>query len=278
MVDSQFNIVELKIVLAMKTLRNIFLIFLLGTGLAACEKNDPMDGQGGLTGNLTPFNLLAQMPDAKVNDTLMLRTVCWSINDDITDVSFFYRGFKIKSYSVKMGLIAGGQPYQLSAEHKTDTIFIDQTLIKSYPEAGTSLNIYYQTIENAYVIVHPYVVSADFTLANQSGADVIEEMSDPTFEVLVGKLSPQMNRAIVLKLFPSAPAACFEFDQQGFYTGNLTEFGVQYVKDHMTREILTENLAEASVEDNTRATIESKATVAVTSAYAISARNFKVIK
>lgn len=278
MVDSQFNIVELKIVLAMKTLRNIFLIFLLGTGLAACEKNDPMDGQGGLTGNLTPFNLLAQMPDAKVNDTLMLRTVCWSINDDITDVSFFYRGFKIKSYSVKMGLIAGGQPYQLSAEHKTDTIFIDQTLIKSYPEAGTSLNTYYQTIENAYVIVHPYVVSADFTLANQSGADVIEEMSDPTFEVLAGKLSPQMNRAIVLKLFPSAPAACFEFDQQGFYTGNLTEFGVQYVKDHMTREILTENLAEASVEDNTRATIESKATVAVTSAYAISARNFKVIK
>ncbi|MBW6499124.1 MAG: hypothetical protein K0B09_12090 [Bacteroidales bacterium] len=262
----------------MKTLRNIFLIFLLGTGLAACEKNDPMDGQGGLTGNLTPFNLLAQMPDAKVNDTLMLRTVCWSINDDISDVSFFYRGFKIKSYSVKMGLIAGGQPYQLTAEHKTDTIFIDLTLIKSYPEEGTPLNNYYQTIENAYVIVHPFVVSDPFTLANQSGVDVIEEMTDHTFGVLVGKLSLQMNRPIVLSLFPSAPAACFEFDQQGFYTGNLTEFGVQYVQDHMTREILSEHLAEASVEDNTRATIESKATIAVTNAYAISARNFRVIK
>lgn len=262
----------------MKTLRNIFLIVLLGMGLAACEKNDPIFKQGGLTGNLTPFNLLAQMPDAKVGDTLMLRTVCWSINDDITNVSFFYRGFKIKSYSVKMGLIAGGQPYLLTAEHKTDTIFINQTLIKSYPEAGTSLNLYYQTTENAYVIVHPYVVSADFTLANLSGADVVEEMSDHTFQVLVGKLSPQMKRAIVLRLFPSAPAACFEFNEQGFYTGNLTPFGVQYVKDHMTREILTEHLAEASVEDNTRATIESKATVAVTSASAVSARNFRVIK
>jgi len=277
-VDGKLNIVELKKVLAMKTLRNIFLIVLLGLGLAACEKNDPIFKQGGLTGNLTPFNLLAQMPDAKVEDTLMLRTVCWSINDDITDVSFFYRGFKIKSYSVKMGLIAGGQPYQLAAEHKTDTIFIDQTLIRSYPEAGTSLNTYYQTIENAYVIVHPYIVSADFTLANLSGADVIMEMSDHTFEVLVGKLSPQMNRPIVLKLFPSAPAACFEFDNQGFYTGNLTPFGVQYVQDHMTRELLAEHLTEASVEDNTRATIESKATVAVTNAYAISARNFRVIK
>ena len=262
----------------MKTLKNIFLIILLGIFLAACEKNDPIAEQGSLTGNVTPFNLLAQMPDAKVTDTLELRTVCWSINDDIEDVSFFYEGFKLKNYSLSMGMIVNEEPVELTAEHKTDTIFIETTLIKSYPEEGTSLNVYYQTIENAYVIEHPFVVPADFSLSNLEGTDVVEEMSDETFGILVAQLSLQMNRAIVLLLFPSAPAYCFEFDQQGFYTGNLTEAGFTYVRENLTREQVTEYLLEASVEDNTRGTIESVATLAITQASATSSRNFKILK
>jgi hypothetical protein len=262
----------------MKTLKNIILILMLGLGLMACEKNDPIADQGTLTGNITAFNLLAQMPDAKVVDTLMLRTVCWAVNDDINNVSFYYRGFKIKSYSVKMGLIVNSLPVQLSADTKTDTLFIDRTLIRSYPEAGESLNEYYQTIENAYVIVCPFIVGEGFSLVELSGAALIEEMSDVVFAAIVKKLSLQMNRGMVQKLFPSAPVACYEFDQQGFFTGNLTEFGFQYVQNNMTREMLIENLSEATVEDNTRGTIESVAKIAVTNALSTSARNFRIIK
>lgn len=262
----------------MKTLRNILLIFALGMGLMACEKNDPITDLGSLTGNVTPFNLLAQMPDAKVDDTLNLRTVCWAINDDIKDVSFFYKGFKLKNYTLKLGMMVNNAPVVLSAAYKPDTLKIETTLIKSYPEEGTSLNDFYQTIENAYVIVHPFVVPADYTLSNLEGADVVEEMSDQTFGVLVGQLSLQMTRAIVLKLFPSAPASCFEFNDQGFYTGNLTEAGFAYVRNNMTREILVEHLMEAKVEDNTSGTIESVATIAVTNASTTSSRNFKILK
>ncbi|MEE4178146.1 MAG: hypothetical protein V2I46_11625 [Bacteroides sp.] len=262
----------------MKTLRNIILIFVLGMGLIACEKNDPIADQGSLTGNMTPFNLLAQMPDAKVNDTLVLRTVCWSINDDIEEVSFFYQGYKLKNYSITMGMVVNDEPVELSAEHKPDTIFIENTLIKSYPEEGTSLNAFYQTIENAYVIEHPFIVPGDFTLYNLEDSEVVDEMSQETFDILVAELSLQMNRAIVLMLFPSAPASCFEFDQQGFYTGNLTEAGFTFVQENMTRELLIEYLSEASLEDTTRGTIESVATVAETNASATSARNFKILK
>ena len=277
-VGRKFNIVELKKRFAMKTLRNIFLIFALGIGLAACEKNDPIADQGSLTGRVTPFNLLAQMPDVKVNDTLELRTVCWSINDDIEDVSFFYRGYKWKIYSLSLGMIVNHEPVELTAAHKPDTIFIETTLIKSFPEEGTSLNEYYQTIENAYVIEHPFVVPSDYSLSNLEGGDVVEEMSEETFDILVDQLSLQMNRAMVLMLFPTAPASCFEFDQQGFYTGNLTETGFAYVRENMTREQMTEYLLEASVEDNTRGTIESVATLAVTQASTTSSRNFKILK
>lgn len=262
----------------MKTLRNILLIFALGIGLNACEKNDLIVDQGSLTGNMTPFNLLAQMPDAKVNDTLFLRTVCWSINDDIADVSFFYEGFKLKNYTLSLGMIVNEQPVELTAEYKPDTLFIERTLIATYPEAGTSLNAFYQTIENAYVIVHPFIVPAEFSLSNLEGADVVEEMSDETFDILVAQLSLQMNRAMVLMLFPGAPASCFEFNQQGFYTGNLTETGFAYVQQNMTRELLKEYLLEASVEDTTNGTIESVATVAVTNASATSVRTFKILK
>lgn len=263
----------------MKTLRNIILVIMASVFFLACEKNDPIPGQGALTGNITPFNLLAQMPDAKVTDTLMLRSVSWAKNDDINSIAFYYRGFKIKSYSVKMGLTVNNQPVQLTAEHKTDTIFIERNLIRSYPQAGESLNDYYQTIENAYVIICPFVVADGFTLANVSNAGVIEEMDDGVFAIIVNKLSLKMNRAIVLKIFPSAPALSFEFDSQtGSFTGKLTEFGFEYVRTNLTREILIEYLAEASVDDNTRGTIESVATIALTNASRMSSRNFRIIK
>ena len=262
----------------MKTLRNISLVFTLGIGLMACEKNDPIANQGSLTGNVTPFNLLAQMPDAKVNDTLALRSVCWAVNDDIKEISLFYSGIKFKKYSLKLVMVADGEPVTLSAEHKPDTIKIERTLIKSFPEEGTSLNLYYQTIENAYVIEHPFIVPADFTLSNLSGNEVVDEMSDETFRFMLAQLSLQMNRSMVLMLFPSAPANCFEFDDQGFYTGNLTLAGFTYVQENMTREMLIEYLSEASVEDTTTGTIESVATLSVTNAGATSLRNFKILE
>lgn len=56
----------------MKILKYILPIIVAGLVMTSCEKNDPLAEQGQLTGNVAPFNLLAQMPDAKVEDTLML--------------------------------------------------------------------------------------------------------------------------------------------------------------------------------------------------------------
>lgn len=258
-----------------------FIILIAATGflITSCEKNEPIAKQGTLSGQLKPFNLLAQMPDAKVTDTLRLRTVTWSKHDDISSVSFFYRGFKIQNFSVKININVSGQNVQLSANHLTDTIFIDRSLIETFPRPGESLNDHYQTIENAYVVICPFFVGSGFTLLTSAGGPLIEQMSNEVFNSIVAKLSVQMNRAMVLSLFPTAPVLCFEFNPQtGAFTGNLTPFGVDYVRTNLTRARLIQQLNEATVEDNTRGTIESVAAIGKTNASTTSSRNFRIIK
>jgi hypothetical protein len=211
-----------------------------------------------------------------VPDTLNLRTVAWATNDDINNISFFYRGFSVKNYSVKMQITVSGAPVLFQVAHKTDSLFIDRTLIMNYPEAGQSLNLYYQTAENAYVIVCPFVVATGFSLLVQEGAALINAMRDADFAAIVHKISLQMKRPDVRQLWPAAPIACFEFDANGNFTNNLTEFGFNYVRENLTRAILIQHLTEATVEDNTRGTIESVATVGTTSK--TSSRNFRIIK
>ncbi len=258
-----------------------FFILLAATGVlfASCEKNEPLAKQGVLTNQLKPFNLLAQMPDAKVSDTLRLRTVSWSKHDDITTISFFYRGFKIQNFSVKMNISVSGQMVELTASHLTDTIFIERTLIETFPRPGESLNDHYQTIENAYVVICPFFVGSGFTLLTSAGALLIDQMSNEAFNSILATLSLQMNRAMVLSLFPAAPVPCFEFNPQtGAFTGKLTQFGIDYVRTNLTRARLKQQLKEATVEDNTRGTIESVATIGKTNASTTSSRNFKIIK
>jgi hypothetical protein len=261
----------------MKILKYILPIIVAGLVITSCEKNDPLAEQGQLTDNVAPFNLLAQMPDAKVEDTLMLRTVAWANDDDINNVSFFYEGFKVLDFNVEMELTLTTGVENFETTYKPDTVFIEKTLIRRYPEAGESLNQYYQTAENAYVIVCPFVVADGFYLLTEEGGELVQVMPDQFLEQIINMFSLMMKRKHVLHLFPGAPIACFEFDSQGFFTGNLTEFGFNYVQENFTRQMLVDNLVEATVNDNTRGTIESVASVAVTNTSKLSRRNFRII-
>ncbi|HSV77349.1 MAG TPA: hypothetical protein VLH37_10000 [Bacteroidales bacterium] len=259
--------------------KSFLLLAAIGVFFASCDKNDNLAELGTPTGLIKPFNLLAQMQDAKVTDTLMLRTVSWSEHDDISTISFFYEGFRIQNFSVRMAFTVSGQTVRLSANHLTDTIFIERTLIESFPRAGESLNDFYQTIENAYVIICPFYVGSGFGMLTSTGALLIEQMSNPAFNAIVQKLSLQMNRAHVLSLFPGAPVLCFEFNPQtGAFTGNLTPFGFEFVRTNLTRARLAQHIDEATVEDNSRGTIESVAVIGKTNASTTSSRNFRIIK
>lgn len=260
----------------MKTYFKILSVIVV-LGLLSCEKNDPLADQGSLTGQEAPFNLLAQMADAKVGDTLRLRTVAWAANDDLETIAFFHKGFSVEDYSIKIRIELTAGPADLAVTFKTDSIKTERTLIKSYPESGSSLNEFYQTIESAYVIESPFIVPENYQPLKAEGGQLIDDLPAETYSLIAHKFAEKMNRAMMLKLFPSAPFSSFVIDEAGFFTGELTPAGIQYIVDNLSRDMFKSLLVEAKVDDNTRVTIESEARLKANKGHRVSARGFKVL-
>lgn len=249
-------------------------------GFWACEKNDPLSDQGELTGNIVPFNLLAQMPDAAAGDTITLRTVCWAVDDDIETVSFYHSGFKIRDYEIKMRVQTTDTLYELTIIHTEDSVLTSSTFIADYPEEGASLIDYYQTLENAYVILHDFIVPMHYALTKLTGEELIMAMNDQVFNSVVVKFTEVFNRAVMTTVFPEVnpfSLTYFEVDDDGFYTGELTELGIQYIIDNLDRERMIEFLRDAIVADNTRVTVESVAALEANGGAASSTRTFRVL-
>lgn len=263
----------------MKTKFKFYLLILM-TALWACEKNDPLADQGELTGNIVPFNLLAQMPDAPAGDTLNLRNVSWAVNDDIETITFSHQGFKLRTFEVKIAFNVADTLYRREAFLAQDSIITPPTVFATYPEEGKDLNEYYQTLENAYVINHPFRVPLQYALIKQSNEALILAMNDEVFYYFVNTFSTTLNKDILLDIFPNLSpfsVVYFATDSQGFFTGELTEEGVQYYVDNIDRERFNDYLTEATATDNTRVTIETEAILEKMDNGASSRRTFRVL-
>lgn len=266
--------------MTMKTLYKIFALIVI-LGLWSCEKNDPLADQGDLTGIIVPFNLLAQMPDAAAGDTVRLRTVTWAIDDDIESVSFYHMGFKLREYEVKMAVqISSGSTVELATLFKEDSVKFASTLVASYPEQGSTLNDYYQTYENAYVVVHNFLVPQQYRLSKEKNEELILAMKDGVYQAVVEQFSNLFTRPVMVAVFPDINAfspTYFVIDDEGFYTGEITPAAKQYIVKNLDRETMNEFLKDATVADNTRVTIESVTTLEVTGAHTTSARTFRAL-
>jgi len=263
-------------------MKKIFLLTLpvLLVFFAGCEKNDPLADQGDLTGNVVPFNLLAQMPDASAGDTLTLRTVCWAIDDNIDSVVFTHEGFKLRNFEIVMETTFDDSLHVISTVFTQDTIFTPTTMVASYPEQGQSLNDFYQTQENAYVIEHDFVVPEYYALTDQTNGDLILSLDENIFDFVVEELIPQFNRSVMRVVFPEINPFSLDYfvvDDNGFYTGEITPEAEQYIRDNLTPGIMAEFISGASASDETRVTVESTAILDVEGSSFTSDRTFKII-
>jgi hypothetical protein len=263
----------------MKTIYKIFILVFMAA-LWACEKNDPLAEQGDFTGNIVPFNLLAQMPDAAAGDTLILRNVTWAVEDDIDKVVFHHSGFKLRNYEVKWSISAEGTTYEMASTFAEDSILFELSQIASYSGEAGGLNPYYQTQENAYVILHEFIVPQQYKLTKENNRDLIDAMESEIFDYFVNTFSVQLNRDILTTIFPSInrfSVVYFVFDNEGFFTGELTPAGIDYFKTNITRERFSDFVKEATVVDNTRVTVRTEANVKGISVVSPSSRIFRVI-
>ncbi len=264
----------------MKSLLKIFVLLLL-VALWACEKNDPIADQGNLTGATTPFILLAQMPDAAVGDTITLRSVSWAVDDNIAKVSFYHEGFKLRTYEVKLAIEGNNNViHHIETTLLEDSVIFEQSLIADYPEDGKSMNDYYQTYDNAYVVMHDFVVPERYALTKKTNEELIMAMDDGVFDQLVVKLSKLFTRGMMIVVFPEINAFSLDYfviDDGGNFTGEITELAEEYIIQNLDRELLIAFLNEAKVADNTRVIIESVATLDDNETSAASTRMFRVL-
>ncbi len=264
----------------MKSLLKIFVLLLL-VALWACEKNDPIADQGDLTGATTPFILLAQMPDAAVGDTITLRSISWAVDDNIAKVSFYHEGFKLRTYEVKLAIEGNDNViHHIETTLLEDSVLFVQALIADYPEDGKSMNDYYQTYDNAYVVMHDFVVPERYALTKTTDEELIMAMDDIVFDQLVVKLSKLFTRGTMIVVFPEINAFSLDYfviDDGGNFTGEITELAEEYIIQNLDRELLIAFLNEAKVADNTRVIIESVATLDDNETSAASTRMFRVL-
>ncbi len=263
----------------MKTIYKILAVIVLA-GLWACEKNDPLADQGDLTGHVVPFILLAQMPDAPAGDTITLRALSWAVDDDISQISLYHRGFKLQTYEVKIRAEGDDVTHELSVTMQADSIIIPETLIDQYPKEGESLNDYYQTYENAYVILHDFMVPMGYALNKERDGELILAMPESAYQMLVAHFSTMFYRALMVAVFPDInpfSVVYFEVDDGGFFTGALTDEGMAYVREHLGRELMIEILHEARVADNTRVTVRANAIIDPAHEGKSSERTFRVL-
>jgi hypothetical protein len=263
------------------SLKILLIVFI--TAWWGCEKNDPLADQGTLTGNMVPFNLLAQMPDAAAGDTLTLRNVSWAVDDNIGRIDFIHSGFKSRIFDMSISIEIAGESntiHQLAATYLQDTIHFEPQIFASYPESGEDLNQYFQTLENAYVILHPFIVPAQYKLSKTSNEELVREMDEDVFSWFVDTFSVSIDREVMIALFPDInpfSVQLFKFDDNGNFTGELTENGLTYFFENFTRELAINYLDEANVSDNTRVTIETEAVLDGNDVGAVSTRVFKII-
>ncbi len=265
-----------------RSIKILLIVFI--TALWGCEKNDPLAEQGTLTGNSVPFNLLAQMADAAAGDTLNLRNVAWAIDDNIENVSFFHRGFKLRNYefafSVETDLNGVSETYEMEYIFAEDSILFEAQRFAQYPENGQSLDQYYQTLENAYVIVHEFIVPDQYKISKEVDGELILALNETVYSFITDTLGKVMNRPLMVTIFPNLSpfnVTYFEFDSEGNFTNNLKPAGVAYFLENITRERLNDFLDGATVSDNTRVTIETEAILKGATLGAKSQRTFRVI-
>lgn len=260
-----------------------FLILVFVAALWGCEKNDPLADQGELTGNSAPFSLLAQMPDAAAGDTIVLRNVAWAVDDNIETISFYHQGFKLQTFEVKLAIQTGGADeilYEWEFFLAPDTIIIPETEFAVYPEQGKTLNDYYQTLENAYVILHEFIVPQQYALTRERNRELILALDDEVFGYFANHVADSLNRRIFLAIFPEISpfnTTYFEFDSQGTPTGGLAPAGYLFYRDNITRDRFADFVTDATPTDNTRVTIKTAATLMENGAVATSRRTFRVL-
>ncbi|WP_439882071.1 hypothetical protein ACSX1A_02695 [Pontibacter sp. MBLB2868] len=221
----------------------IYKTLLLGLGvcaLAACEKDEPMAELGKTSGLYSPeVQMTASNRAPETGDTVAFTVTTWQRNDDIAKVELLHKLYEDFGlyFELDKTVVETWDP-DAPLMVVSDTIANNVTW-KTFPEDGMSLNDYYVTSNNAYVLRGEYKQfkpeSGKYSL---EGEELLDQLPDEPYQILLNQLSYAITVAEYEKLFPEADDTKYKMTG-GARTG-ISSAGQAYLRNNLTKELLKE--------------------------------------
>ena len=178
-------------------MKKFIILSILGIMAMSCEKTDVLGEQGELTGNDYPFLTLSSIPDSRPADTVTISSIFWAVNDDISKWSVTQSGFKATTFDLDWSL-----DYKIDTLDKTatfsygevlDTLFYPDMELLLVENNGITLDTFYRTEENAYVVRKPYIISDEYTVRDLEDGEAIDGLSDDMISRAVADLKASID-------------------------------------------------------------------------------------
>lgn len=219
-------------------LNKIFLVAVLAMVVLACKKESPIENIGSVTGNdehRASLRVSLNNRTPAVGDSIVITATTWHVTDQINQVDFIRT--VVEKYAVNLEL--NNTSLNSWLDEKTPAFLIVDSLYKDevwQTVDHSSLNRYFETISDAYVIRKVY---KEFKPAEVKDAALINAMPDEAFRSLKDHLSRNINVLDYKALFPTAPAS--------HITGSvLSAEGKANLNANLTRQLLISNVLKSA--------------------------------
>lgn len=221
-------------------IHKILLLSLGMCSLAACEKDEPIEELGKSLDTYRPeVQMTVSNRAPEVGDTITFSVTTWQRNDDISKVELLqkvYEDFGLY-FELDKTVVETWNPDD-PVMVVTDTIY-NNTAWKTFPEEGRSLNSYYVTSRNAYVLNGEYKnfkpESGKYSL---EGEELLDQLPEEPYKILLNQLSYSITVAEYQNLFPEATDNHFVITG-GARTG-ISSAGRAYLQQNLTKGLLKE--------------------------------------
>lgn len=218
-------------------------ILLLSLGvcfLAACEKDEPMEELGKALDSYRPeVQMTTSNRAPELGDTITYTITTWQRNDDIAKVELLrkvYEDFGLY-FELDKTVVETWNPDD-PVMVVTDTVY-NNTAWKTFPEEGRSLNNYYVTSRNAYVLEGEYIYTIpEGGKYSPEGEELLDQLPEEPYKILVNQLSYAITAAEYEALFPDAGDENYTISG-GARTG-VSSVGRVYLQNNLSKELLKE--------------------------------------
>ncbi len=208
--------------------------------LVSCEKDEPMEWLGKASDAYRPeVRLTVSNRTPELGETVTFTASTWHRNDKITSIELLHKlyedfGVYFELETTKLNTWSETDPLMVV----TDTI-AKNTAWKSVPGEGKSLNDYFVTSTNNYVVQGEYAhFVPEGGAYSAEGEELLNQLPAEAYQILLNQLSYAITVAEFSKLFPDAPES--SYTMSGTTRTGITPAGRAHLQSNLTKALLIE--------------------------------------